>query len=268
MPNINLQEILKETEIATKIVGTFLKNEIQKISSSDVVTKSLNSLVTYVDKTAEEKLVKALSKILPEAGFITEEGTSTKEGEQYNWIIDPLDGTTNYIHGLPIYSVSIALSSKDEVVIGVVYVPVLDECFSAYKGGGAFLNAVSISVSKNETLADSLVATGFPYFDYARMNDYTEILKEFMQKTRGIRRMGSAAVDLAYVACGRFDSFYEYNLNAWDVAAGSLLVEEAGGIVSTFFNKSDFVFGKEIVASSGEVHLDVLEIIQKHFKPI
>lgn len=261
---MDLNKIGQKAKNITITVGDFIKNEITKIGSNDVETKSLNSLVTYVDKEAEKQLVKQLSELIPESGFIAEEGTSDKKGK-YNWIIDPLDGTTNFIHGLPMYSVSVALAKENEILIGIVYLPVLNECFYALKNEGAFLNDLKISTSSKTLLSDTLIATGFPYYDYGKMDAYSEILKEFMQKTRGIRRMGSAAIDLAYVACGRFDSFYEYSLNPWDVAAGSLIVQEAGGTVSDFKNKGEYLHGKEIIASNPAIHNRVFDIIDEHF---
>lgn len=261
---MNLSVLTQSVVQVTKNTGDYIKGEIDILTEKEVELKSLNSLVSYVDKSAEKMLVEALSNLLPEAGFIAEEGTSNKKGELYNWIIDPLDGTTNFIHGLPIYSVSIGLSYLNEIIIGVVYIPALNECFFAWKGGGAFLNGKKIGVSFKPELKDTLIATGFPYYDFDKMDPYLKVLKYFLQNTRGMRRMGSAAVDLAYVACGRFDSFFEYSLNPWDVAAGSLLVAEAGGKVTDFKGQNDFLFGKEIIASSTVIQPYVLEVIKKH----
>jgi myo-inositol-1(or 4)-monophosphatase len=169
-----------------------------------VELKSVASLVTYVDKTAEARIVKALKKLIPDSGFITEEGTASHSGEKYKWIIDPLDGTTNYIHGIAPHSVSIALMENEELVIGVVYEIGQDEMFYAWKGSPAFLNGKEINVSKAANLAETLIGTGFPYYAFERVDDYNNTMKELMQHTRGLRRFGSAAVDLAYVACGRF----------------------------------------------------------------
>jgi myo-inositol-1(or 4)-monophosphatase len=240
-----------------------IKIEELNVSRHDIKEKSLNSLVSYVDKNAEQRIVDRLAELLPEAGFIAEEGTSDKEGETYNWIVDPLDGTTNFLHGLPVYSVSIALQQKEKIILGVVYEVNQDECFYAWQGGGAFLNQQAIQVSKNKNLKDSLVATGFPYYDYERVDSYFDVLKHFAQNSRGIRRMGSAAVDLVYTACGRFDAFFEYSLHAWDVAAGALIVQESGGKVSDFSGGDNWLFGKEIVASNGFVTDAVLKETNK-----
>ncbi len=246
----NREELCHDVVELCREVGIFIKMQEHKVSAQQIETKSKNSLVSYVDKAAEKTLVDELAKLLPQAGFIAEEGTSDKIGEEYNWIIDPLDGTTNFLHGIPTYAVSVALQLKDEIIIGVVYEVNRDECFYAWKGGGAYLNGLPIQCSSTGTLADSLLATGFPYYDYKRVDGYFNLLKNLAHHTRGIRRIGSAAVDLAYVACGRFDAFFEYSLHAWDVAAGALLVKEAGGNISDFSGKEDWLFGKEIVASN------------------
>lgn len=248
--SVNLETIAKQVEVIAEEVGNFIFNECNKVHEGDVETKSKNSLVTYVDKTAEQKIVTALLEILPDAGFIAEEGTSDKKGDVYNWIIDPLDGTTNFIHGIPTYSVSIALAKNKEIIIGIVYEPNRKECFTAWKNGGAYLNNKRIQVSATDKVADGLFATGFPYYDYDQLEPYMDILKWLMDNSRGIRRIGTAAIDLAYVACGRFEGFYEYSLNPWDVAAGALLVQEAGGSVTDFKGGNNYLFGKSIVATN------------------
>lgn len=256
---MDLKSLCLDVVELSREVGMNIKIEELNVSRKDIEEKSLNSLVSYVDKNAEKKIVDRLAELLPEAGFIAEEGTSDKKGETYNWIVDPLDGTTNFLHGLPVYSVSIALQRKGEIVLGVVYEVNQDECFYAWKSGGAFLNQKSIQVSKSEQLKDSLIATGFPYYDYERVDSYFIVLKHLAQNSRGIRRMGSAAVDLVYTACGRFDAFFEYSLHPWDVAAGAFIVEEAGGKISDFSGGENWLFGQEIVASNGLVTEEVLK---------
>ncbi|MFQ3214999.1 MAG: myo-inositol-1(or 4)-monophosphatase [Marivirga sp.] len=260
---IALEEVQQRAIELIKVTGAFIREEAKYFSQSQVEHKGFNDLVSYVDKQAELKLVEGLLKILPEAGFIAEEGTSKKVGEEFNWIVDPLDGTTNFIHGLPIYSVSVALQQNDKIIAGVVYEINRDECFHAIKGKPAYLNNQEITVSKDINLAASLVATGFPYYDFDKMDAYLSILKELMQSSHGLRRMGSAAVDLAYVACGRFEGFFEYNLNAWDVAAGAFIVQQAGGTVSTFTNKHNYIYGREILAATPVVHQEILTIISE-----
>jgi myo-inositol-1(or 4)-monophosphatase len=234
-------------------VATFIAQEAKHFGEASVETKSLNNLVSYVDKGAEAQLVQGLSKLLPEAGFIAEEGTGSR-GAGMNWIVDPLDGTTNFVHGLPCYCISVGLHNGENMVLGVVHEVTRAETFSAWRGGGAYLNDAPIRVSTRATLQESLLATGFPYDDFGRETQYMEVLRMLMRGSRGIRRLGSAAADLAYVACGRFEAFYEYGLNPWDVAAGALLVEEAGGRVTDFRNGGNWLFGEEIVATNGHMH--------------
>lgn len=262
---MDLNRILTNTKTLVLEVGEFIRQESEQFSKSDIEHKGFNDLVSYVDKEAEKKLVEGCARILPEAGFIAEEGTSDKTGDTFNWVIDPLDGTTNFTHGLPIYSISLALLKEGLIVMGLVYEICRDECFYAIEGSQAFMNDQPISVSSVEKLSGSLLATGFPYYEFDRMQRYLSILNDFMQSTHGLRRMGSAAVDLAYVACGRFEGFFEYNLNAWDVAAGAFIVQQAGGKVTDFKNGSDYIFGREILATC-HIHDEMLEVIQKHWE--
>lgn len=261
---IDLNRILTNTKTLVLEVGDFIRKESEDFSKSDIEHKGFNDLVSYVDKEAEKKLVEGCASILPEAGFIAEEGTSDKTGETYNWVIDPLDGTTNFTHGLPVYSISLALMKQDRIIMGIVYEICRDECFYAIEGSQAFMNEQPIRVSSVEKLNGSLLATGFPYYEFDKMQKYLSILNDFMQSTHGLRRMGSAAVDLAYVACGRFEGFFEYNLNAWDVAAGAFIVQQAGGKVTDFKNGTDYIFGREILAT-GHIHSEMLDVIQKHW---
>jgi myo-inositol-1(or 4)-monophosphatase len=250
---------------ATRLTGNFIRKESLNFNADSIEFKGLNDLVSYVDKQAEKQLVKNLSKILPEAGFTTEEDTINTKGEVFDWIIDPLDGTTNFIHGIPTYAISIALYENGQPVIGVVYEINRGEMFSAYKGGGAFLNNKPIHVSKRTSLSESLLATGFPYYQFDKQPQYMQLFSNLMQKCHGLRRIGSAAVDLAYVACGRFDAFFEYNLNSWDVAAGAFLVQEAGGTVMNFKGGHEFLEIREILAGNGVIQEEILDLMDKHF---
>ncbi len=260
-----MQKLLQDVIVLVKETGEFIRQESRKFDSSKIEYKGKNDLVSYVDKEAERRLVHGLSEILPGSGFIAEEGTSNKKSDIYNWIIDPLDGTTNFTHGVPAYAISIALLKRGELSLGVVYEINRDECFHAARGKGAFLNHAPIQVSKVKSLDKSLLATGFPYYNFDQMRQYLTILNDFMQSTHGLRRMGSAAVDLAYTACGRFEGFFEYNLNAWDVAAGALIVQEAGGTVTDFNGGNDYLFGREIVAGN-VTQPEMLNTIQKYWK--
>lgn len=248
-----------------KQVGAFIKKESLNFTPDKIEYKGLNDLVSYVDKTAEEKLVNALTLLVPEAGFITEEATISKEGERYNWIIDPLDGTTNFIHGIPTYSVSIALTSYGQLVLGVVYEVNRDEAFYAWKDGGAFLNGIKIHTSGSRSFSSTLIATGFPYYDFSKQEQYLKAFSELMQNCHGLRRIGSAAVDLAYTASGRFDGFFEFNLNSWDVAGGALLVQEAGGVVIDFSGGPDFIHKRQLIAGNHHTANHILQVLQKYF---
>ena len=260
---MNLEKICQEVGAIAKQTGHFIKSEGQASPSHSFHSKGLHDFVTDVDRKSEVLILDSLEKILPEAGFIAEENTRTDLAPDYNWIVDPLDGTTNFIHRLFPYSVSIALSKKQEVILGVVYEIGADELYYAWNGGGTWCNGNRIGVSGTEELDRSLIATGFPFTNFDRLEPYMKVLKNLMKRTRGLRRFGSAAVDLAYLAAGKFDGFFEYNLNPWDVAAGIILVKEAGGSVTDFKGGSDYLFGREIVASNNRVHQEFLELIRQ-----
>ncbi|MBI3521201.1 MAG: inositol monophosphatase [Bacteroidetes bacterium] len=261
---MDLKLITAQVVDCAKTVGAFIRAERKTFSYNRVEIKGLNDLVSYVDKTSEQLLVEKLAVICPQAGFIVEENTlsGTKE---YNWIVDPLDGTTNFIHGIPCFAISIALEHQGHILAGVVYEVAQNECFWAYKGGGAYLNGEKIQVSERQTLADSLIATGFPIYNFTRLDDYINVLTYLMKHTHGIRRIGAAAADLCYLACGRVDAFFEYNLNAWDVAAGALIVSEAGGTISDFKTQQNWLFGKELIATNGHLKDTMDKLIQENF---
>ena len=262
MPGLN--KLLAGLKNLVSEVGHFIQTESRSFDKSAVQLKGLNDLVSYVDKTAENMLVSGLSDLLPGSGFITEEGTATHRDEAFKWIIDPLDGTTNFVHGLPVYSISVALCHEKDVVLGLVYELNRDECFYASADSPAYCNDQVIKVSGTPELGGALLATGFPYHNFQSIEKYLAMLDSFMQSTHGVRRLGSAAVDLVYVACGRFEGFFEYNLNPWDVAAGAFIVQRAGGIVTDFKGGDDFIFGGEIVAGN-RIHPEILEVIQRNW---
>lgn len=251
------KELCEFTCDIARTTGRFMAEERLSFDASRIESKGLHDLVSYVDKESEQRIISALQIVLPKSGFIAEEGTNTTKGERYNWVIDPLDGTTNYIQGVPIYAVSIGLLDGDELVLGVVYEVGRDECFYAWKDGGAYLNGQPIRVSERADIHDALLATGFPYNDFSKLDAYLEMLKWTMTNARGVRRLGSAATDLAYVACGRFDAFWEYDLKPWDVAAGTVIVREAGGKVADFAGGNDFLFGREIMATNGLIEISL-----------
>lgn len=239
--------------------------EKSRMSYEHIEVKSKNSLVTEVDKNLERFFVDELGKLIPEAGFIAEEGTSDKKGVDFNWIIDPLDGTTNFIHGIPAFCSSIALMQGKEIVLGGIMEYNSREYFHAVKDGGAFLNGKQIKVSQTETIEDSLIATGFPYYDFQHMEEYLLLFQDLMRECRGIRRIGTAALDLAYVASGRFDAFFEYSLHPWDVAAGIVIIQEAGGTVSDFKGGPNQLFGKQMLASNHIIYDAMLDKTLRFF---
>lgn len=262
---MDLEKITQQACEVVKQAADFIKKESKSFDAASVEHKGLHDLVSYVDKTSEKILVEGLRKVLPKAGFITEESTVEQSKLDLCWIIDPLDGTTNFVHGLPCYCVSVALMQSNKLVIGIVHEINLDECFYGWDKGGAWLNGKRIHTSKTNSLNHALLATGFPYYNYSRMTEYMEVFDYCLRNTRGLRRLGSAAADLAYVACGRMDGFYEYGLKAWDVAGGALLVKEAGGIVSDFKGGIDFVFGEEIITCNAGTYDEFLSVIKKAF---
>lgn len=255
---MNLEIICRQAADIARQAGAFIREERKKFAQSSVEQKGERDLVSYVDVTAEKMIVQGLSASLPDAGFLTEEKTVDDTGTDLRWIIDPLDGTTNFIHGIPVFAVSIALLQKNELLVGVVYEVNLDECFYAWKNGGAFLNGNKISVTATDALRNALCATGFPYKSFTHMDRFFNTLKFLFQNSHGVRRLGSAAVDMVYVACGRLDAFYEYNLNAWDIAGGALIVKEAGGQVSDFSGGENYLFGKELIATNKSMHAEFL----------
>jgi myo-inositol-1(or 4)-monophosphatase len=248
-----------------RLTGNFIRKEAMQFDVQKIEYKGLNDMVSYVDKTAEQKLVQNLEKLIPDAGFITEEKTINRTGKTYTWIIDPLDGTTNFIHGIPAYGISVALYEDGLPVIGVVYELNRGEMFYSYKGGPALMNKKEIKVSTNPDLKSSLLATGFPYYQFDKQPQYLKLLTEMMQKSHGVRRIGAAAIDLVYTACGRFDAFFEYNLQQWDFAAGCFIVQQAGGEVYDFSGGNDYFEKREILATNGKLTAEMLTAIKQYF---
>lgn len=262
MPEINLSEVLSKIKPLIIEVGDYI---LEHKNDAQFENKAKNDLVTAIDKESERRLFNGLTKILPESGFIGEEQNSKSSENGYYWVVDPIDGTTNFIHGLPCFSISVALCKNEVPVLGLIYELNSKEYFSAAKNLGAFLNGEAIHVSKVKNVSNALVATGFPYRIFDKIESYVKLFTELMFQTHGIRRLGSAAVDLAYVACGRFDVFYEMHLNNYDVAAGIIIVEEAGGKVSDFYGENEHYNGRSIVASNNYIHHEFLKIIARFF---
>lgn len=246
----------------SRSAGAFIRTQVGKVQDGDIEEKDRNSLVSYVDKGAEKMLVEGLSRLLPEAGFVTEEDTIENIRHEYTWVIDPLDGTTNFLQQIPVFSVSVALAHQAEAVLGCVIDIMQGQSFYAWKGGGAWLDGIPIRVSHKKRLDEAIIATGFPYYAPDNMGRLTEIFMHFVSNARGVRRLGSAALDLAYTACGRFDSFYETTLKSWDIAAGVILVREAGGKVTDFDGGGDFISKEQLVASNGYLHEQMLEMLK------
>ncbi len=261
----DLEQLCHTARRVVTDTAVFIRGELGKVQEKAIEEKGLNSLVSYVDRQAEKRLVAGLAPLRPGSVFLTEEDTVENQEGEWQWIIDPLDGTTNFLFQLPVFSVSVGLRRRGETVLGIVYEVNREECFYAWEGSGAFLNDRPIRVRDNGSLAKGLLATGFPYRDFEFSNQYFNVLLEFTRDSRGVRRLGSAAVDLAYVAAGRFDGFYEYGLKAWDVAGGAFLVKEAGGIVTDFAGENDYLFGGEIIAATPGVHKAMLASIGKAF---
>jgi myo-inositol-1(or 4)-monophosphatase len=263
-----LADICKRSLPVVERAGDFIRSQVGRVAASQVEEKSLNSLVSYVDKEAEQILVAGLSQILPEAGFLTEEGTAVSTASSpWQWIIDPLDGTTNFLYSLPCFAVSVALAYDGVPMLGMVYEVNQREMYHAWKGGGAFCNGRPVAVSRAGRLEASLVATGYPYENYDTLSAHFSVTDRFQRSTRGIRRWGAASVDLCYVACGRYTIFFENTLNPWDVAAGILLVEEAGGKVTDFRGICGDVSGREVLATNHFVHEEALGFVRAGFYP-
>ncbi len=266
---MNLEKIAEEVRALCDSTGRFLNQEFVGFDRSKASTKAnFKDLVSFVDREAEDRLITGLRHILPEAkvlGEETSENAQRLESDLY-WIVDPLDGTTNFIHGIPLFSISIALLIEQEASLGIVYEVGRKECFHAIKGQGAFMDQKRISVSSVTDPRETLTVTGFPYDSFDKFENYMNAIKAFLRDTHGVRRFGSAAIDLSYVACGRFEAFFEVGLHPWDVAAGSLIVQEAGGIVTDFSGKTDYLFGGEIFAAN-KAHPDLLEIFNQEWSP-
>ena len=261
-----MQEIKKTAlRIAIKAGAILLQNygKVHRITHKGI--HAIN-LVTDIDKKSEAYIVKHLLKAFPDHQILAEEGSLSKTASPYKWLIDPLDGTTNYLHGFPFFAVSIGLEIEGDVALGIVYAPMLRELFVAERKKGATLNGKRIHVSKETELAKSLLATGFPYDVRVAKRNNLDYFSAFVKKARAIRRAGAASIDLCYIACGRFDGFWELRLAPWDLAAGVLMVEEAGGKVTNFEGKRLNIYGDDAAASNGKIHATLLRVIQKSGK--
>lgn len=264
---MKLDGYMKVAEEAARKAGRLLKENISK--SDEIFYKGAVDLVTPFDTKAQGTIVDHLSSFFPDHDYLAEEGLCQNKGAELRWIIDPLDGTTNYAHHYPVFTISIALERRSEIVLGLVYDPMREEMFSALKGNGAFLNGKKISVSDIDELDKSLLATGFPYDVRVSPENNISHFNNFIIRAQGIRRCGSAAMDLCYVACGRYDGFWELKLKPWDVAAGTLIVQEAGGQVSDFKGGEFSIFGSEVLATNRAIHHQMVDILElKEYRPL
>jgi myo-inositol-1(or 4)-monophosphatase len=249
---------------AAREAGRVSNRASQDVGAISIQTKNYNGVVSDVDRSAEQAIISVLKDAYPDHGFWGEESGHDNHEADNIWIIDPLDGTTNFLHGFPQYCISIALQQKGVLTQAVIYDPVHNDLFTATKGRGAFLNDKRIRVTNRSKLQDSLIATGFPFRDFAHLDTYLGMLKDMIKKTTGIRRPGSAALDLAYVAVGWVDGFFEINLSAWDIAAGGLIVQEAGGIVGDFEGNESWLETGNIVAGNPKVFAQMLQTLNPH----
>ncbi|MCK9560471.1 MAG: inositol monophosphatase [Candidatus Marinimicrobia bacterium] len=262
MIDASLQKQLTITALsAAQLAGRILREKVN--TALEVDFKGRVNLVTEADRSAEKIIIDTISNHFPEHQILAEESPFVENGSEFKWIIDPLDGTTNFVHGFPFFSISIGLEYRRELILGVVSIPLMNETFRAFKDSGAFLNDKPIQVSKVEKLAGSLLATGFPYENNVNFQRNFELFRRIYPQTQGVRRAGSAAIDLCYTACGRFDGFWELDLNAWDVAAGALIVMEAGGRVINMDGSPFSVYDRQILATNGLVEAELLSIFKK-----
>jgi len=261
----NKSEFLGTAFRAAMIAGEYIRKNIGKVTRDDIGTKQASDFVTRVDKEAEGLILSTIRKQYPDHHFLAEESVHEEDSGQYRWIIDPLDGTTNFIHSYPAFSIAIALQHKSEIILGLVYDPIRDEIFTAEKGKGTYLNGSPVRVSSNSEMNSTLIATGFPFRQKGVIDEYLALFKRVFHKVSDIRRAGSAALDFANVACGRCDGFFEIGLSPWDIAAGSLLVTESGGTVTDFGGGADFLLTGNVVAGVPEIHRELLKDVKDVF---
>lgn len=260
---LDLNKLTEKVCSIAREAGAYLLTERKNFSEDKIEQKHAHDYVSYVDKSSEALIVKALKELLPEAGFLTEEGSATHEGEPFWWVIDPLDGTTNYVHGFNPFAVSIALRNENEILLGVVYEATLDECFYAFKGGGAFLNQTPIHVNDKHKIDQALLGIELPY-DSTRYKDIAlNLISHFYGYCGGIRMNGSAAVAICNVAAGRWDGWIERYIGQWDFMAAAIILMEAGGRVTDFYGKDFFLNDNHIVASNKTVHQELLDALKK-----
>jgi myo-inositol-1(or 4)-monophosphatase len=249
---------------AARAAGNVILRNVDKVDRLNIETKSQNDFVSQVDHQAEEKIIEVIRQAYPQHAVLAEESGQSAEDSEYRWIIDPLDGTTNFLHGFPQFSVSIGLQHKGRMEVAVVFDPMKNEMFTATRGGGAQLNDRRIRVTQHKGIPGALIGTGFPFKHPQHLDTYLATFRAIHPDAAGIRRAGSAALDLAYVAAGRLDGFWELGLNAWDMAAGVLLVREAGGIVTDFSGEGNYLDTGNVIAAAPKVYQPMFERIKPH----
>ncbi len=255
-----MKELLETAEFASREAGKYIIASMSNLGRVD--EKGRADLVTSVDRGSEEVIIREIRKKYPGHTILAEESGEKASTGDFRWVVDPIDGTTNFVHGYPFFCVSIAVQQREETLAAVVFDPFHEEMFSAIKSQGAFLNQGRIAVSPTPDLSRSLLATGFPYRTGEEWQHSMALFKNFYSRSHGVRRDGAAALDLCYVAAGRFDGFWEYELNPWDVAAGLLIVQEAGGVTTDFQGSHSSIFDKQVLASNGKIHQEMLGIIR------
>lgn len=268
MNSHQLKDFLLTAVAAARLSGDIILRNLGQLSTADIQTKQAFDFVTRVDRSSEAVIMKVIREKFPHHLFLSEETLQQEANGDYRWIIDPLDGTTNYIHSYPMFSVSIALEYQNKIILGVVFDPLRDELFHAVKGEGSFLNNRRISVSDITLAKRSLIATGFPFRKKAMIDLYLDAFRKIFEHVSDIRRAGSAAIDLAYIAAGRVEGFFELNLSPWDIAAGSLLIREAGGRITDFAGGEQYLVTGNIVAGNTNIHSDILKIIRQVFQGV
>jgi len=260
-----MSAFLETAQKAAFDAGKILMDNFGKVAKQDIRKKAATDFISYVDETSERKIIETIQQSFPDHAVLAEEGGMVEKKSDYTWIIDPLDGTTNYLRTIPVFAISIALKHKDETLVGVVYDPVHDDLFCAEKGQGTLLNNKSVQVSQKSKLNESFIATGFPFKSKHKLSSYLSVFENIFNSCVGMRRMGAAAIDLAYVACGRFEGFWEIGLAPWDIAAGRILINEAGGRITDFWNAGDFKDSAYVLATNAAIHEELGGIIREGF---
>ena len=266
----NLHPMLNIAIKAARAAGAIINRASLDLDALKVTSKGPNDFVSEVDRAAEQAVIETLLDAYPTHGILAEESGRTHgaKDSEFTWIIDPLDGTTNFLHGFPVYAVSIALAHRNQVQQAVVYDPARNDLFFASRGRGAYLNDRRLRVSKRTRMAEALIGTGFPFRKGDNFKRYVKMFEEVMQNCAGLRRPGAAALDLCYVAAGWYDGFFEMGLSPWDVAAGSLMIAEAGGLIGNFTGEADYLYQREVVAGTPKVYGQLVQILSPYSRVI